>query len=286
LSDDLRALPILEAPLVALDVETTGLSPSAGHRIVEIALVRREPNGERRSLARLIDPGRPIPPEASRVHGIVDDHLIGAPTFGQMVDEILTPMKGAVLLAHNAPFDLSFLDAELERAGRPRPAVPVLDTLSLARRFFRFPSNDLGTVCRCLEVRLEGAHRAEADAAATLTVLERMSGTLAEAGVTTIGEAESRSGPRGGRGIDAAVLEVLGRSFERRRTVHLLYPGREGRAERREVAIYHLAGRHLEGWCHLRGDLRRFRLDRVIEASEAERDYEVPDDFRPSIDFA
>jgi DNA polymerase-3 subunit epsilon len=187
--DDLRTRPLLKAPLVALDVETTGLSPGQGHRVVEIALVRREPGGARHPYAVLVDPECPIPPEASRIHGIVDDHLIGAPTFSGVVDEVLSRLAGAVLVAHNAPFDLSFLDAELERVGRPRPAGPVLDTLPLARRYFRFPTNDLGTVCRCLGVPLEGAHRAAADAAATLDVLERMRETLVGAGVVTVGDA-------------------------------------------------------------------------------------------------
>ena len=72
-SERLAALPLSEAPLVALDVETTGLSPARGDRIIEIALVRRDPGEASEGWSVLVDPERPIPPEATRVHGIVDD---------------------------------------------------------------------------------------------------------------------------------------------------------------------------------------------------------------------
>jgi DNA polymerase-3 subunit epsilon len=181
-------------------------------------------------------------------------------------------------VAHNAPFDLSFLDAELARLERPRPALPVIDTLRLARKHFDFPSNDLGTVCRSLGVSLEGAHRAEADAAATLEVLLRMAGTLAEAGQRTIGDLARRSGAAGRRRSGPEVIERLEQALEDRLTVTLHYPARDGRLVAREVAVYRLAGNALEGWCYLRGDRRSFRLDRIARVEPAGRSYEPPPD--------
>jgi DNA polymerase-3 subunit epsilon len=274
--DALLERPLLEAPLLALDVETTGLSPARGDRIIEIALVRRDPGGERKGWSVLVDPERPIPAAASRIHGILDDHLIAAPTFSAVADEVLARMEGAALVAHNAPFDLSFLDAELGRLERPRPGVPVIDTLRLARRHFRFPSNDLATVCRSLGVGLEGAHRAETDATATLEVLLSMAGTLAEAGKRTVGDLARRPGAAGGRGAAREVVERLEQALEERLTVTLHYPGRAGRLVAREVAVYRLGGNLLEGWCYLRGDRRSFRLDRIARVEPAGRSYEPP----------
>ena len=76
-----------EVSFAVVDVETTGLSPAQGDRIIEIALVRREPDGSREGWSRLVDPGRPIPPRASKVHGILDDHLLGAPAFAGIKSE-------------------------------------------------------------------------------------------------------------------------------------------------------------------------------------------------------
>jgi DNA polymerase III epsilon subunit len=277
-SEALLARPLLEAPLVALDVETTGLSPARGDRIIEIALVRREPGEASVGWSVLVDPERPIPPAATRVHGIVDDHLIAAPTFSAVADEVLEHLEDAALVAHNAPFDLSFLDAELARLERPRPALPVIDTLRLARRHFDFPSNDLATVCRSLGVALEGAHRAEADAAATLEALLLMAGPLAEAGQRTVGDLSRRSGAAGRRRAGPELLERLEQALDERLTVTLHYPGRNGRLLKREVAVYRLAGNALEGWCYLRGDRRSFRLDRIARVEPAGRSYEPPAD--------
>lgn len=263
---------------MALDVETTGLSPARGDRIIEIALVRREPGKKSVGWSVLVDPERPIPPAATRVHGIVDDHLIAAPTFSGVADEVLERLDGAALVAHNAPFDLSFLDAELARLERPRPGLPVIDTLRLARRHFDFPSNDLGTVCRAMGVALEGAHRAEADAAATLEVLLRMAGPLAEAGQRTIGDLARRSGAAGRRRAGPEVIERLESALEERLTVTLHYPGRGGRLVSREVAVYRLGGNTLEGWCYRRGGRRSFRLDRIARVEPAGRSYEPPAD--------
>src|SRR4030095_15581503 len=101
---------------IVLDVETTGLDASAGHRVIEIGCVEilnRRPTGQK--FHRYLNPEREIDAGALAVHGIDPDRLRGAPKFAEIVDELLTFIAGAELIIHNAPFDVGFLDAEFAR---------------------------------------------------------------------------------------------------------------------------------------------------------------------------
>lgn len=135
---------------VLLDTETTGLETSQGHRIIEICcleLKNHVPTG--RVLHRLVDPGRDIDPEAERIHGITRASLLGKPTFGEIADELLGFLGQDPIVAHNAPFDVGFINAELARLDLP-PLDPgrAIDTVALARkRHPGLPAN-LDALCR------------------------------------------------------------------------------------------------------------------------------------------
>ena len=135
---------------VLFDTETTGLDPLTGDRIIEIAaleLVRDLPTGV--VFHRLVDPERDIDPEATRVHGLTRADLQGKPRFGEIVDELLDFIGGDKLVAHNATFDFSFLNAELARIGRPSICTTrKVDTLELARTRFPGLPNSLDALCR------------------------------------------------------------------------------------------------------------------------------------------
>ncbi len=121
---------------IVFDTETTGLDPKSGDRIVEIGgieLWNHIPTGK--SFHRYLNPERPVPPEAARVHGLDDAFLKDKPLFAAVVDEMLEFFGDAQLIAHNAMFDLGFLNAELARLSRqPIAAERIVDTLQLARR--------------------------------------------------------------------------------------------------------------------------------------------------------
>src|SRR5689334_23243506 len=105
---------------VLFDTETTGLEPSNGDRVIEVAcleLVNDLPTG--RHFHRLIDPQRDVPPEASRVHGFTNADLAGKPLFADIAAELAEFLGDSKLIAHNAPFDFAFLDMEFSRAGMP-----------------------------------------------------------------------------------------------------------------------------------------------------------------------
>jgi DNA polymerase-3 subunit epsilon len=138
---------------IVLDVETTGLDASAGHRIVEIGCVEifnRRLSGQK--FHRYLNPEREIDAGALAVHGIELARLQQAPKFGEIAGDLLAFISGAELIIHNAPFDVGFLDAELARLpGEARTIAAlckVLDTLALARSLHPGQRNGLDALCK------------------------------------------------------------------------------------------------------------------------------------------
>jgi DNA polymerase-3 subunit epsilon len=158
-------------PVCALDVETTGTDP-ATDRIIEVGVVRVEPDGHARVLSQLIDPGRPVPPPATTVHGLTDGHLAGRPGFAAIAPGLLSFLGGADLVGFHLPFDLLVLTAEFARAGMEFDLAgrAVLDALAIFRR--KEPRDLAAAVRLYLGRRHRGGHRAVADAAAALEVLD------------------------------------------------------------------------------------------------------------------
>jgi len=135
---------------IVLDTETTGLEPGEGHRIIEVACL--ELSGRRatgRHFHRYVNPERAIDRAASEVHGLTAEDLQDKPRFGDIADEFLDFVAGAELLIHNAPFDVAFLNAELERTGRSRieSVCTVADTLEMARDMHPGKKNSLDALC-------------------------------------------------------------------------------------------------------------------------------------------
>jgi DNA polymerase-3 subunit epsilon len=144
-----------------IDTETTGLDPALGHRIIEFAaleLVDRRPTG--RNLHLYFDPEREVDFGAAEVHGMTWEDLKGKPRFRELAPQIVDFVRGAEWIIHNAPFDLGFLDRELDRTALPRCADVyggVVDTLALARDAFPGKRNNLNALCERFGV--SNAHR-------------------------------------------------------------------------------------------------------------------------------
>jgi DNA polymerase-3 subunit epsilon len=144
---------------IIFDTETTGLDNRAD-RVIElgaIELVNRFPTG--RTFHEFINPqGRPVHPEALAVHGISDDQLVGKPVFAEIAGRFLEFIDGAMLVAHNAMFDLGFINAEFDRIGLPGVEVGrIVDTLAIARRKHPMGPNSLDALCR--RYRIDNSHR-------------------------------------------------------------------------------------------------------------------------------
>jgi len=143
-----------------LDTETTGLSPHGGDRMVEIGAIevsQRCISSERR-FHQYINPGRPIPAEVVRIHGIDDAKVRDCPRFAEIAPAFLDFIDGATLVIHNAAFDLSFIMHELHEAGLAGiDAVPVIDTLEVARKRHPQQRNNLDALCD--RYSIERGHR-------------------------------------------------------------------------------------------------------------------------------
>jgi DNA polymerase-3 subunit epsilon len=134
---------------IVLDTETTGLEPSEGHRIIEVACVElfnHLPTG--RVFHRYINPERDISAEAEEVHGLTAEFLATHPPFGAVIDELLAFIGSDRLIIHNAEFDLKFINAELKRLSRAALVGDVEDTLLLAKRRYPGAPSSLDALCR------------------------------------------------------------------------------------------------------------------------------------------
>ncbi len=135
---------------IVLDTETTGLDPATGDRIVEIGaleLFNHLPTGQK--FHKYINPERDMPAEAFAVHGLSNEFLLNKPLFADIVDEFEQFVKDDVLIIHNAPFDMKFINAELKKIKRPLLKFDrVIDTLMLARKKHPAGPNSLDALCR------------------------------------------------------------------------------------------------------------------------------------------
>ena len=157
--------------LLAVDTETTGMSPDAGHRLVEVAHVTIANGALGETWSSLLRPGRAIPPDATRVHGITDAMVASAPLAADVGRSWRDALSDLPLVFHNAPFDLPFLLALFREAGAPTLLNPIIDTLGLARGLPDGASgNSLQVVRQRLGLPAEAAHRALGDATTTARV--------------------------------------------------------------------------------------------------------------------
>ena len=190
------ALPLLQRPLADLtytvfDTETTGLDPTGGDEIISIAAVRvvRGRIVRNESFEQLADPGRPVPPASTRIHGITDDMLSGQPPVRDALAAFHAYCRDTVLVAHNAAFDMRFLELKEPVTGL-RFDQPVIDTLALsAAAQPNQDSHSLERIAERLGIEVIGRHTALGDAIVTAEVFLRMLELLRSAGVKTLGEA-------------------------------------------------------------------------------------------------
>jgi DNA polymerase-3 subunit epsilon len=145
---------------IFLDTETTGLSAENGDRVIEIGcveLLHRKLTGN--NLHLYLNPERDSHEDALRVHGITNEFLKDKPKFGEVVDQFLEYIEGAEIIIHNAPFDVGFLNKELELQGR-KPFTTyvsgIVDTLVMAKEMFPGKRNSLDSLCDRLEVDNSG----------------------------------------------------------------------------------------------------------------------------------
>ncbi|MBN8880931.1 MAG: DEDD exonuclease domain-containing protein [Salana multivorans] len=190
--------PALHAvDFVVVDLETTG-GAATGDRITEIGAVRVRGGEVLGELGTLVNPGRAIPPTITVLTGITDAMVVAAPSEEEVVPTFLEFARDAVLVAHNARFDVGFLRAACDRLGIEWPRPLVVDTLALARRVVtrdEAPNHKLGSLARLFHAAVAPDHRALTDARATVDVLHGLLARLAPLGVTHLDDLVTAADP-------------------------------------------------------------------------------------------
>jgi DNA polymerase-3 subunit epsilon len=170
-----------------VDLETTGATPGFA-KITEIGAVRIEEGREVATFSELVNPGLPIPAMITGITGIDDSMVAGAAPIEAVLPRFVAFAAGSVLVAHNAPFDLGFLDYELGRLQGRTFSRPALDTLRLARKLFPQTRCSLAALSQRFDTRVKPVHRALHDAEATGELLLLFLALLEEQGLTTLEE--------------------------------------------------------------------------------------------------
>ncbi len=254
----MEGCPLEKVSFVVFDVETTGLDPEAGDRICELGAMKLRGGHTGDAFWKLVDPKVPISEGAFLVHHITPQMLRGAPEMEEVLPEFLRFLGNDVLVAYNAAFDMKFLRSELVRAGLPPISNPVVDVLPLARRLLPgLGRYGLDHVAWTLGVEHLDPHRAMGDVRATaevfLKLLERVRGW----GIYTLGQLLDFLEPPGIRRLVRDAMKTGRRLWLRYRS--------GDRVTEREVSPRRLEGGYLVAFCHLRGEERSFRLDRILE---------------------
>jgi DNA polymerase-3 subunit epsilon len=190
-SRELEDRRLAELTYTVFDTETTGLQPSAGDEIISIGAVRIV-NGrllKQEVFEQLVNPRRPLDPESARVHGIEAQALADQPTIERVLPAFHRFCEDTVLVAHNAAFDMRFIELK-ERTAGVRFTQPVLDTLLLSAAVHpTLEDHRLESIAERLGVRVIGRHTAVGDAMVTAEVFLRLLRLLAERGIGTLGAA-------------------------------------------------------------------------------------------------
>jgi DNA polymerase-3 subunit epsilon len=249
------------------DVETTGLNAHLGDRICEVGIVVAQGDRILDTFQTLVNPHRPISPGAASVNGLSDEQVSQAPSFEEIAVQVLDRLDGAILICHNAPFDLGFLDAELSRLGRSWQPAGVIDTLEIARSYFHFGSNGLSALAARLGIETPHAHRALSDALTTLELFRIFCRQLMDRGFSPLDLVGSYhpSAPV----LDLAVLPPpLQEALSGKLSIEITYIDADGDETIRTITPRFLQARgdliYLVSYCHLREEERSFRLDRIV----------------------
>ncbi len=283
---DLLNAPARSVSIAVVDLEMTGLKAESD-RVVEIAVVRADGSEVLVEYDTLVRPPIRMSAGAVKVSGITQDMLRDAPEFPEVAPEVEEVLSGAVLVAHNVPHDLIFLDREMRSSGVDLGPPVSLDTLEMSRRLFAFPRNNLSEVCERLKIRLVDHHRALADARATFAAYHEMLDILDPDNQLTVEELLDLLGALAPNSSYRRQMERRIRDGHRlRRSVVIDYISTSDPHEgvvRRQVSIWKVKMPRIQGWCHLREGERVFRLDRIRHVELTDHEYEIPKAFTARI---
>lgn len=294
--DALLQMPVSDFTFVAFDTEATGRHPIISS-LLEVAGVKFRSNGEIIDVrSQLINPSRPIPDEVIKVHGITNEMVASQPAPAEVIPAFvqwMTSQEAAdreaaapnIFVAHNAMFDINFLQVSLTRLGFSLPSNPVLDTLKLAPKYIWESKNHrLKTLIESLNAPDDiGFHRAEADARHVIQVFVEI---LKRAGRNcTLGDLVEAGGVNffskpyelieDHRSIKDERVHQIGEAIHSGRDLHIHYRGHGPKFRQiTPLSVLYFGKRFfLRAYCHSTNNERTFRVNRISEIDLAERNH-------------
>jgi DNA polymerase III epsilon subunit family exonuclease len=263
-------LDIANAKFAFLDLETTGLSPWFGDRICEVGIIMTEGKRIKNTYQTLVNPGRPLSPAAASTNRLTDEELLQAPSFLSVAGQVEDCLQDAVVVCHNAPFDLQFLDSEFRRLGKEIEIPNLADTLTIAREIFDTPSYSLVSLAEAFYLDKVEAHRALADALtdrllffALMDIAQSIGRSLQD----FLGLYNSPARPSEAIQLPTELAEALSSG----KRLHITYVDGDGKQTQRSITPIQVLGLadyiYLRAYCHLRKAERSFRLDRILEVN-------------------
>lgn len=256
---------------VILDVETTGLSPLSGDRIVEIGLLKIKDEKITARFEALVNPGREISYGAFLVNRITQEMLQGAPEVHTILTDVLDFIGGFCLVGHNIKFDLGFLNHELSLAGySPLGDILAIDTGKMARSLLpELGSYALGNLAYSLNISPENHHRAMGDAQITFKVFKKLLHIAKSKNIyhpDTLSYLFGIQKPSLRR--NHSKMQLIRQALEAKKRLNLVYFGAESGMTQRQVTPLELVGSGrqatLIAFCHLRNEERNFKIERIL----------------------
>lgn len=275
-----RSTLLKDITFVVFDLETTGLDPFSGDQICEIGAVKVKDKETLGSFDQLVNPSRWISPEVTALTHITNEMVARAPSLKEVLPGFVEFIDETILVAHNAPYDLSFLAVAFEKENLPHSDNWVVDTLTLSRVLYpQYQHHNLDALRERFNIVYPGAHRGLSDALVTKDLLGIFLYKLQEKGIATLEGLLKYHGPfyrfptqkslLSGR-YSSKLVEELQKAAQEQNSVFIEYKSsKEKEKTKRLVDPYFFLryGDHcyLKGYCHLRQETRTFRLDRITQ---------------------
>jgi DNA polymerase III epsilon subunit family exonuclease len=265
--------PLAEATFVVFDLETTGLDVTQGARVVEVGALKLRRGDVVDHFLTLVDPEVPVPAGATAVHGLTDADLAGQPKLAEVFPRFVAFAGDAALVAHNLPFDMSFVVAATTELGLPKLPNATVDLLGLARNCHPgLDSYRLEALAQTFNVTNPAPHRALGDVAVESQLLLAFSAAARERfGAETVGDLVLFSrGIQAEGDVSAETIVALEWAAAAGEAVAIIYRGSKGESSRSitPLAVKTRGGRcYVAAYCHASEAKREFRLERLLLAA-------------------
>lgn len=263
-----------QVPITIFDTETTGLDPSSGDKIVEIAAVRVVGQEVLGRFHSFVNPRREISPGAFAVNKITADLVKDAPGIEDVLPGFLAFSEGSCLCSYNVPFDMGFLRKEISFCGAGSfDEYRFIDALIMARRVFpSLERHALWFVAGFLGIEQRQEHRADSDVDITWLVFQRLKAALKEKGITDLDSYVSLFGSGGKHAEDlfSGKIAKIQEAIDTGMRLNIKYiSSADALVSRREVSPkeirYDKKSVYMIGYCHLKNENRMFRIDSILE---------------------